>query len=384
MLPLNLLAINLPFRSLKLSSVQLLVVIPTCALLLVSCGDRKIDEGRFIDAAVENLRFSSEAGSGFTDEAGTFIYRGSNQVEFTIGNLSLGSTIGDNIVSPINLVVGGSLQSEAVINRAILLQSLDADDELDNGIQIPAAAHTVDTNNVLLQQSTAQFTTDPNTLIFVRNAKNDQAATLVSATSAQDNLAAALNEVAQNSDSGDNTITATASPATAQIGDLVTLTGTIGPDIVMASWREKSTNAFDVMLTLGTDSQADNLTDLQASFVAPQVSERTNLEFEFIGETGDGQTIPFTVSVTININGTSNFNDTNNTNGAANINGVTNSGFNQVNTQQNNTNSQFNSQTSNFNNQPSSFNRQNSNFNTQPSNINNQLSNQGINSSQGF
>lgn len=82
--------------------------------------------GRFIDGPVEGLRYESGALTGTTGTRGEFLYEEGNTVQFYIGSLALGRpTPGKAVMSPLDLVEGGTLDNPAVINMARLLQSLD-------------------------------------------------------------------------------------------------------------------------------------------------------------------------------------------------------------------------------------------------------------------
>ncbi len=96
--------------------------------------------GVFIDSPVSGLTYQGETLSGTTDAEGTFHYYTGEVVSFFIGSLALGSATGSETLSPIDLVPGATdATDQSVINMARFLQSLDADGDLNNGIQITAA-----------------------------------------------------------------------------------------------------------------------------------------------------------------------------------------------------------------------------------------------------
>jgi hypothetical protein len=97
----------------------------------------KVQPGHFIDAPVLGLTYKSPTQDGITTETGEFRYIPREQVEFSVGSLSLGSALGDQRVSPVDLFGVSELVDPKVINIARLLQSLDADGDAQNGaIQI--------------------------------------------------------------------------------------------------------------------------------------------------------------------------------------------------------------------------------------------------------
>jgi para-nitrobenzyl esterase len=96
------------------------------------------DNGQFIDAPVQGLRYVSGAVSGITGDHGEFQYEAGNTVRFFIGEIPLGEAVeGKAVITPLDLVPNGTIDTPAVINIARLLQSLDSipDDEL---ITLPA------------------------------------------------------------------------------------------------------------------------------------------------------------------------------------------------------------------------------------------------------
>jgi len=93
--------------------------------------------GVFVDAPVEGLNYQTETLSGITDENGTFKYHVGETVTFMIGDLMLGSAPGSDIMTPIDLVPGAVNETDpTVTNICRLLQSLDWDGDLSNGIMI--------------------------------------------------------------------------------------------------------------------------------------------------------------------------------------------------------------------------------------------------------
>lgn len=97
----------------------------------------------FIDAKVEGLAFRSASHSGRTDRNGNFAYKPGETVTFSIGNMVLGSvTPTGKKVTPLQLVPGASAATDARVTRILrVLQTLDQDGNLDNGIQISNWAH---------------------------------------------------------------------------------------------------------------------------------------------------------------------------------------------------------------------------------------------------
>ena len=96
-----------------------------------------VQSGQFIDAPVAGIRYVAGTLTGTTGEGGEFRYPAGEDVRFFIGDIALGTAArGKAVITPLDLVPGGTLDSPAVINIARLLQSLDAEPG-DSRITIP-------------------------------------------------------------------------------------------------------------------------------------------------------------------------------------------------------------------------------------------------------
>jgi hypothetical protein len=85
-----------------------------------------IRSGRLVDAPVEGVGYRSGSLAGVTGPDGGFQYQAGGRVAFFIGDIALGEADGKALVTPLDMVPQGTLDSPAVINIARLLQSLDA------------------------------------------------------------------------------------------------------------------------------------------------------------------------------------------------------------------------------------------------------------------
>jgi hypothetical protein len=100
-----------------------------------------IATGRFIDAPVQGLRYVSGSTTGVTGSDGEFEYEVDGSITFAIGDIVLGNEIrGKEIVTPLDLIPGATVDTTAALNIARLLQSLDATQD-DGIIVIPPALH---------------------------------------------------------------------------------------------------------------------------------------------------------------------------------------------------------------------------------------------------
>ncbi|MDJ0778159.1 MAG: hypothetical protein QNJ85_09870 [Gammaproteobacteria bacterium] len=114
----------------------------SCALMLNGCSSSDSDDpntGYFIDSAVEGVFYTTPSFSGTTDVNGTFTYMPGEEVSFYIGDILLGTAVGQDILTPIEFVPGAvDTSNPEVVNILRFIQSLDEDGNPDNGISITA------------------------------------------------------------------------------------------------------------------------------------------------------------------------------------------------------------------------------------------------------
>lgn len=91
--------------------------------------------GLFQDVEVKGLGFSTASGSGDTDQYGAYDYIAGEDITFSIGGVTLGTIPGAAGITPYDFGTG-----DTVANVARFIQSLDADDDPSNGIDLTAAA----------------------------------------------------------------------------------------------------------------------------------------------------------------------------------------------------------------------------------------------------
>jgi len=127
--------------------------------------------GVFMDSAVSGLNYKTGDFSGQTDESGKYQYyldenKVPETVTFSIGNLVLGSAGGAEILTPLSITSGAVSASEQIVtNKLILLQTLDQDGDLNNGIQITKEIADIVSANasaINFDQTTAAFTASLN------------------------------------------------------------------------------------------------------------------------------------------------------------------------------------------------------------------------------
>ena len=139
--------------------------------------------GLFLDAEVEGLTYTTTSGiTGQTDENGTYEFLPGEQISFSIGGVSIGTVDGAPVCTPFDF-------GAASTNIARFIQSLDADGDPTNGIDIAAAstalAGTTITSDAFLVDD-ATFTANPD----IAAALVTTGDTLIDAATATANLTA--------------------------------------------------------------------------------------------------------------------------------------------------------------------------------------------------
>lgn len=113
-------------------------------LIVFGCsgsGQEKLYKGWFIDGQVQGVEYFSGTRRGLTDSEGAFYYAQGDTVTFYLGDVLIGGPVpGKSLISPLDFVSSDSAFStnSKVINICRLLQSLDVDGNLSNGIYISA------------------------------------------------------------------------------------------------------------------------------------------------------------------------------------------------------------------------------------------------------
>ena len=124
--------------------------------------------GEFIDSAVIGISYSTESQSGTTNSAGEFQYVSGESVVFSIGELTLPSISAAPVVTPVDMSDSGEFDDDTVVNISKLLQSLDEDADLQNGIQIPESA-SASASELDYSVGRSEFESNPNVINFIAN-----------------------------------------------------------------------------------------------------------------------------------------------------------------------------------------------------------------------
>ena len=97
--------------------------------------------GVFLDAPVQGLRVErSSGGSTSTGALGEFPYTAGESVTFYLGALKLGTVVAKAEITPLDLFGTSDSNNRKVVNLLRLLQALDSNDNLSNGIQLTDAS----------------------------------------------------------------------------------------------------------------------------------------------------------------------------------------------------------------------------------------------------
>lgn len=118
--------------------------------------------GVFLDSPVQGLKVvRADGSSASTGRWGEFAFTDGETLTFYLGNLRLGSVKGKAEITPLNLFGASSTADRRVTNLLRLLQSLDANDNPADGIQlVSAAAAAADAASVRLDQDNSAFEKD--------------------------------------------------------------------------------------------------------------------------------------------------------------------------------------------------------------------------------
>ena len=145
------------------------LIIAALVALLPACSDDASSPsgpqtGQFVDSPVEGLTYSAGGESGTTNANGEFTYYAGNTVSFMLGDILLGEGIAKRWMSPFDLVPGATdVTDQTVTNLARVLQTIDEDADVSNGIKINQAVQTAAAGKSLdFDQTPTDFGNDSN------------------------------------------------------------------------------------------------------------------------------------------------------------------------------------------------------------------------------
>lgn len=102
--------------------------------------------GFLIDSAISGVNYKTETQSGITGSNGEFSFLEGEKVTFSIGSLVIAETDALELITPLDIFTSNDINTQAVVNFARLLQTLDDDADPSNGININEATHSAVTN----------------------------------------------------------------------------------------------------------------------------------------------------------------------------------------------------------------------------------------------
>lgn len=108
-----------------------------------SAGSAAVQTGTLISDDLSNVAYKTATQSGYTSSTGEFDYLEGETVTFSVGDIVIGQATADATVE-LNDVTLATDASVAVNGEYVerFLQSLDADNDLTNGVEISAYTHT--------------------------------------------------------------------------------------------------------------------------------------------------------------------------------------------------------------------------------------------------
>ena len=187
-----------------------LLLSSTLAMLLTACGsDDNTPEvqndlpatltsptvttytGQFFDSAVAGLNYQTASQSGQTNDLGEFSFQTDEMITFSIGGIELPSTLASLYLTPLDLYQTTDINQIEVVNLLRLLQSLDADGDASNGIEITEPVHQL-AASINLDFSASDFSEQVAELISQSGAANQ---VLIPAEMAIAHFQQTLNEI---------------------------------------------------------------------------------------------------------------------------------------------------------------------------------------------
>lgn len=230
-------------------------------------GTPSVSQGKFIDAAVEGITYTSGTLTGLTDAQGNFSYQSGQPVTFSIGGIVLGTVSGSAIVTPVQLVSGATNQTNSVVTNIVqFLLTIDDDGVASNGIKITPAIQTAATN-LSVDFTLGTFDNDANvtSVVFALTTASSIAATstLVTSGTAQIHLSDSLFAIMAGNYSGTYSGTDSGSWSVS-VSTNGTVTGTgnsnaSGQFSISGTVNSSGTTSVSTSGTAGSSSWAGNI-----------------------------------------------------------------------------------------------------------------------------
>ena len=176
--------------------------------------DATLRTGHFLDAAVQGLTYATRSQQGVTDADGAYRFRDGETISFFLGNpfqeiplqensiapsdaWKLGETSARDLITPLDLL-GIDIIDQRVVNIVRLLQTLDVDQNPENGIEVPTDPASLPDGGLTpdFTLTAEAFASDPIVLDYI--ARATPLTGLVSASAARDHFQRTLNALIGN------------------------------------------------------------------------------------------------------------------------------------------------------------------------------------------
>jgi len=169
------------------------LILPLFILLLTACGgghQSDVKTGVFLDSAVQGLHYQTQTLQGETNALGQFQYHEGEVIHFFIDDILIGTSRAKDIITPADFITPDS-HKDTLSNLLRFIQTLDADDEPENGIQLSETSSRISVDSINFSQAANDFVNDNNVLIIL--AKYDKTQGLISAGTADVHFYHSLN-----------------------------------------------------------------------------------------------------------------------------------------------------------------------------------------------
>ena len=260
--------------------------------------------GVFRDSTVSGLGFRSGSQTGVTDATGAYSYEVGQSITFFVGDLTLGTVaVPKALISPTDLVPGGTGSTLAVINLARFLMMLDGDGDPSNGIQISPAVTTAAANWPAVDFTTTDLPSALAGVIAQVNSVDGVTHSLPDAAAAQAHLQATLACAYSGGFvglyAGESLFPASTGALYLTIAPDGTVDavargfadGQVNEDLMPAGdFNPLSSNSLDLGEgTEGTFSDPDLVTGIDAPFWAARIGGDSAAEYRFTGSFYDDE-----------------------------------------------------------------------------------------------
>ncbi|MCP4122596.1 MAG: hypothetical protein GY751_12655, partial [Bacteroidetes bacterium] len=126
-------------------------------------------EGSFVDSMVVGIQYKTDTLTGITGPKGKFKYKKNERVKFFLGDIVIGEALAKPVMTPVDIVEGAADETDpAVTNIARFLQTIDDDDNPENGILITEAVRNASVGiSMNFKTTVVEFQNDPVVLAAV-------------------------------------------------------------------------------------------------------------------------------------------------------------------------------------------------------------------------